>query len=257
MTFFRTVKAKNQPLEKFARKKFDRILVCGGDGTVAQVVSFLAENNIDTPLVIVPQGSANILARSLGIPVVMAKHALEYGFKHRGRHIDIIKINNSFHALVAIGCGYDALIMQKTPRSLKVRLGFLAYVWTVIKTFLFYKSKRYKLTIDGKRYQVMAKSIMVLNVLPLVNKKMMKKYLKSHISPVDGRLNIYVINPRSILDILNIFKPKIHVFKGKNIVIKSRKERKFQIDGEFLKCKTLNISVMPKAVKIVFTKKFK
>ena len=82
--WYETTKADKQPLEQFIGKKYDRIIVSGGDGTVAEVSSFMIHNKIKTPLVILPQGSANILAISLLIPLNI-RLALRFGLKNKGK----------------------------------------------------------------------------------------------------------------------------------------------------------------------------
>ena len=66
--WFETKPVKRQPLAAFKKGEFDRIIVVGGDGTVTEVASLLIKNKIKTPLVIVPQGSGNLLATTLKIP---------------------------------------------------------------------------------------------------------------------------------------------------------------------------------------------
>ena len=90
--FFETLPIKKQPLEQFSDKKYDRIVVSGGDGTVAEVTSFLIRNKIKTPLVIIPRGSANILAMSLNLPMTPGR-ALSHGLKSEKRALDAMKIN--------------------------------------------------------------------------------------------------------------------------------------------------------------------
>ncbi|MBN2087300.1 hypothetical protein JW758_03050 [Candidatus Peregrinibacteria bacterium] len=247
--WFETLKCEKQPLEQFKSKKFDRIIVSGGDGTVAEVSSFLIHNKIKTPLIILPQGSANILAVSLSLPLNL-KSALLYGLRNKRKALDAMQINNMQYGMICTGCGYDTLIMSKTPRSLKRKIGAWAYLWIFIKTIFLYRSKPYKLTIDGKRHVVVAKTILIFNILPLGHLKISKPFTKHQIIPNDGLLNIYVINPRPIRDFFR-FSRHLLVFQGKKISIKSKKKRQFQIDGDVFKGKTMQIEVIPKAINIV------
>lgn len=247
--FFETIKAERQPLEQFIGKKYDRIIVSGGDGTVAEVTSFLIHNKIKTPLVIIPQGSANILAISLQLPLGV-KQALLKGLKNEGRILDAMKINNKHYGMIAAGSGYDTLIMSRTSRNLKRRIGFLAYLCTVFKTIFYYRSKPYKLYIDDKRESVIAKTIISFNILPLGHLKITKPFLGTQILPDDGLLNIFVLNPRPIRDFFR-FKKAVKIFKGKKISIKTKEERRFQIDGNVFKGTSLSIELIPKAINIV------
>ncbi len=248
--FFETLPVANQPLEQFAKKKYDRIVVSGGDGTVAEVTSFLIERKIKTPLVIIPQGSANILAVSLQIPLVPGM-ALRRGLKKEGRALDAMKINRKRYGMIATGVGYDTMVMAETPRYLKRKIGFFAYLWTVIKTILYYHAHPYKLTIDGKRFTTIAKTIMAFNILPLGNLKITKPFIGTPISPEDGKLNIFSLNPKPVRNILG-FKRMVKIFSGKKISIKTKKARRYQIDGNVFKGKTVTIEVIPKAIYIAY-----
>ena len=226
------------------------MIVSGGDGTVAEVTSFMIANNMRTPLVIIPQGSANILAISLGLPLTPGL-ALNRGLNKEGRPLDAMKINNRYYGMIATGMGYDTLVMQKTPRTLKRRIGFFAYVWTVLKTILIYRAHPYKLTIDGKRTSVMAKTILAFNILPLGHLKISRPFLGTPILPTDGLLNVFSLNPRPMRTLFG-FKKLIQVFQGKKIIIKSKKTRRYQIDGNVFKGKTVSIEVLPKAIYIAY-----
>jgi len=247
--WFETTKTKKQQLKQFIGKKYEKIIVSGGDGTVAEISSFIIKNKIKIPLIILPQGSANILALSLHIPLNI-RTALKFGLKNNGKLLDAMHINRKRHGMIATGCGYDTLVMKKTPRSLKRKLGVFAYIWIIIKTILFYRSKPYRLTIDGEKHIVIAKTILIFNILPLGHLKITKPFIKNQIIPNDGILNIYVLNPRPIRDLFH-FNKQLKVFQGKTISIKSKKKRYFQIDGDVFKGKTIQIEILPKAISIV------
>ncbi len=248
--WFETIKAKRQPLDQFKNKKYDKIIVSGGDGTVAEVASFLIEHKIKTPLIIIPQGSGNILAVSLRLPLTVGR-ALNKGLNNKGKELDAIRVNNRYYSLIATGCGYDTIVMSKTPRSLKRKVGVLAYAWTILKTIFYYRSKPYRLSIDGRRHILMAKSIMCFNILPLANLKITEPFIGHRILPDDGLINIYALNPRPIRDFLK-FRKAIKIFTGKKISIKSKRNKKYQIDGNVFKGRTVNLEVMHNAIRIVY-----
>jgi len=248
--FFETLPIKEQPLEQFAKNKYDRIVVSGGDGTVAEVTSFLIQKKIKTPLVIIPQGGANILAVSLQLPLIPGM-ALNHGLKSKGKALDAMKINNKQYGMICTGVGYDTMVMAETPRYLKRHIGFFAYLWTIIKTILYYHSHPYKLTIDGKREFVMSKTIMAFNILPLGHLKINKPFIGTQILPNDGLLNIFSLNPKPVRNMLG-FRKMIQIFKGKKISIKTKKARRFQIDGNVFKGKTVTIEALPKAIYIAY-----
>lgn len=248
--FFMTLPQERQPLERFLGKKYDRIVVAGGDGTVAEVTSFLIHNKLKTPLVIIPRGSANLLALSLGIPM-QVRWALLHGLKKEGKLLDAMCVNRKYYGMIAAGLGYDTMIMKKTTRTLKRKLGFFAYLWTVLKTIFVYRSQPYYISVDGYRQKVMAKTILAFNLLPMGDIKLIKPVIGTSISPNDGLLNVFAVNPRPVRELFR-FKKIFQIFEGKQISIKTKKERHFQIDGNVYKGKSLTIDVLPQAIRIVY-----
>jgi len=244
--WFDTVKADQQPLEPFLGEKYDRVIVAGGDGTVASVVDFMLQNEMKIPLVIIPQGSANLLAATLGIPLFQVRKAVRHGLKNKAKKIDVMKVNGKRIGLIAVGKGYDVFLMKETTRALKRHWGLLAYVGVMIKTFFNFRRQAYKITIDGKRHHVMSKAVIVFNAFPLAYWKASQVFLGKRIVPNDGMLNVFTMGKFW----------KITPYKGKKIVIKTKEIKDYQIDGDVFSCRTLSIEILPKAVSIVHTNNF-
>ena len=61
--------AKTKDLNEALRKKFDIVLVAGGDGTVAKVARRLVKSRSKIPMTVLPLGTANNVARTLGFDV--------------------------------------------------------------------------------------------------------------------------------------------------------------------------------------------
>ena len=106
----------------------DRVIVAGGDGTVRAVAEALAGS--DTPLGIVPAGTANLLDYNLRLPRTEAP-AIEVAAAGRTRNIDLVKITvdggRTQHFAVMAGAGLDAMIMDEVSGDLKKTIGTAAY----------------------------------------------------------------------------------------------------------------------------------
>ena len=244
--WFDTVKADRQPLEPFSKKKYDRVIVVGGDGTISDVATFLIRYKMKVPLIVLSQGSANLIATGLGIALFNMKRALTFGLKNMPQDIDVMEVNGKYIGLIAIGRGYDAFMMEQTPRSMKRKWGLFAYVWVLLKTYFVYRCRPYRITVDGKRHHVVARSIIVLNILPFES-FVSRWLLKQHVKPNDGVLNLFVLKSNHMIE----------SYSGKEITIKAAKERHFEIDGDLFKSRTFQVKVLPKALRIVYKKKFK
>lgn len=107
----------------------DVVVAVGGDGTVRAVAEVLAGTEV--ALGIVPQGTGNLLARNLGVPLDDVTAALERVQDGEPRSIDIgwVEFEGEKRAFtVMVGFGVDAQMLVETNDDLKDRAGWLAYV---------------------------------------------------------------------------------------------------------------------------------
>lgn len=109
------------------------VIAAGGDGTVRAVAEVLA--GTDTELAIVPQGTGNLLARNLGVPLGSVKAALTRAVEASARQIDLGWVDidrdgaiETHGFVVMVGFGLDAHMLAETSDDLKKRAGWLAYV---------------------------------------------------------------------------------------------------------------------------------
>jgi len=102
----------------------DLLIAAGGDGTVAKVAEIALECQV--PLAILPAGSANALARDLGLPFDPGAAARLIFGPHLVRQIDIGRCNG--HPFLHMGgAGIDSKMFLATDTRLKKRHGFMAY----------------------------------------------------------------------------------------------------------------------------------
>jgi diacylglycerol kinase (ATP) len=106
------------------------VVVAGGDGTVNAAARGLMETGL--PLGILPAGTANDLARTLGIPADFA-HAARIVADGRLRRIDIGMANDvPFFNVASIGFGVD--LARALTRDSKRRWGTLGYALAALRT---------------------------------------------------------------------------------------------------------------------------
>ena len=116
---------------------YDVIVAFGGDGTLNEVANGLAGS--DVPLTVLPGGSTNVVARTLGIPndvVDATEHLLSLADDFRPRRIDLGTAGER-HFIFSCGVGIDATVVKRVdahPR-LKARLGPYYYSWAAISGF--------------------------------------------------------------------------------------------------------------------------
>src|SRR6266498_1205684 len=115
------------------KKGFERFLAVGGDGTISSVASGLVKTKI--PLVIIPTGTVNALARELQIPFNLDE-AVRWWVDGdtRSKFIDVIEARERFY-LLNVSAGASAKIMKEAKREDIHRFGVLVYIWNAIKQF--------------------------------------------------------------------------------------------------------------------------
>lgn len=111
----------------------DTVVVCGGDGTVHEVLQNLV--GTDVALGVIPMGTANALAADLGMKK-SPKQAVRALLGARPVRVPVGRIqyrasdgvDRSRYFTVAAGVGADALLMARMDPVLKRRLGYLLYM---------------------------------------------------------------------------------------------------------------------------------
>lgn len=101
----------------------DVVVAVGGDGTLNEVVNGL--DGFDTPLGVIPLGTANDFARQAGIPAD-ADHAMDVILLRKPVRIDTASLNGRRFLNVSTG-GIGAEATAETPSQIKATLGHIAY----------------------------------------------------------------------------------------------------------------------------------
>ncbi|HSJ30435.1 MAG TPA: YegS/Rv2252/BmrU family lipid kinase [Longimicrobiales bacterium] len=109
-----------------ARAGWDVVVAAGGDGTVNEVVNGLARVHGRTLMGVVPMGTANDFASSLGVPEDL-EAALRLAAEGPARAVDVARVNRRCFINVSTG-GFGADTSQEASRALKKHLGGFAYV---------------------------------------------------------------------------------------------------------------------------------
>jgi YegS/Rv2252/BmrU family lipid kinase len=111
-------------------KKPDLLILGGGDGTISGLVDLIVET--DTILAVLPLGTANSFARTLGIPLDL-EGAIRVIAEGAPRRIDLGKIDGDYYANCA-AIGLSPQIAETIPPGLKRWLGRAGYLgWAALQ----------------------------------------------------------------------------------------------------------------------------
>jgi len=132
--------------EAAADSRCGLVAVCGGDGTIREVVRGL--QNGEKRLVIVPGGTENLLANELGYDekVKTIINAFESGIE---KALDIGSANGRCFTSIT-GFGFDAQIVKSLNEDRQGNIDYLDYVWPIWRAFWKYKFCPIKVNVDGE-----------------------------------------------------------------------------------------------------------
>ncbi|WP_439184499.1 diacylglycerol/lipid kinase family protein [Carboxylicivirga taeanensis] len=239
-------------LAKKAVGNYDVVVAVGGDGTVNEVGSSLI--NTTTALAIIPTGSGNGLARYLDIPLRVSR-ALQVINHMQKKDIDTLKVNGQVSLNVA-GIGFDGHISHQFAKE-KNR-GPAGYVKLITREYARYKSSVYRISIDGKTYELPAFMITFANSSQWGN--------NIHIAPQakidDGLIDVCIIKEFPIYDgpslLISILDQSVDqrrydvVTRAKNITIESDSELVGHLDGEPVDLgRRAEINIQPLSLRVV------
>jgi YegS/Rv2252/BmrU family lipid kinase len=130
-------------------KPTELIIAYGGDGTIHEVVCGMAETKV--PLAILPGGTANVLAKELGIPRHL-KRAVEAIASGVPQTITLGQgAGHYFHSMA--GIGVDASIIKHLSPQLKTTLGIGGFWIEGLKHFYTYGMPLFRIVVDGMAYR--------------------------------------------------------------------------------------------------------
>lgn len=242
---------------KFAKAligKTELVVVYGGDGSVSEVAGALCGSN--TPLAIIPGGTANVIAKELGMPLT-AIEALELV---KNNLIKIINIDmgmvNKHPFIIRVNLGIMADMIINADNSLKNNIGQLAYGISAIQSFVNIEPASYKLVIDGK---IVNENSVALTVTNSGGIGIGSFSLLPGINIADGFLDVVLLNDTNIISALKVagstlFQTGSAVLKHwkcRDIIISTDKALHYLCDDIEKKAKKLHIHIIPKALNVV------
>ncbi|MEN5197063.1 diacylglycerol/lipid kinase family protein [Sphingobacterium faecium] len=233
-------------------EQYDAVIAVGGDGTINELGSALAESGI--PLGIVPEGSGNGLALYLGIPLNETA-AIRRINRFEFVEVDCGTINDRKFFNIA-GLGFDASVSENFANE-NIR-GPLGYLKSAINVLSKYKPCEYRLSIDGKQYERKAFMISVANSPQYGN----NAYIAPQASVNDGILDVCIVHqfpmyilPKMLFHLFNKSADQsdyVEIIPGKNIMIETADKSVVHIDGEPVDLgNCLNIGIISKALKVI------
>jgi len=257
---YETTGQKGEDIRQLVRdavkQGFKLFISAGGDGTLSSVIDGLVGTEI--PLVIIPTGTWNALARALDIPLQIDPAIALIFQEHKIQTIDAMDVNGKYFVL-SVSAGIGALAMRDVEREDKRRLGKFADLRKAVAELLEFRAYLFEVKIDGKLTKFRASELMVANTSILGIKALQ---LDPGIRMDDGKLNVCRIYANNLTDYLKL---GISMFRGdqkrnwnvlcvealQEVEIRSQERLPAQGDGELIGHLPITVKIRPKAIQIV------
>jgi YegS/Rv2252/BmrU family lipid kinase len=240
-------------LAERAAAQADLVIAVGGDGTVREVVAGMR----DTPasLGIIPNGSANVVARGLGIPIDPAGAARALVGPTASQSLDIVVSDDDCFVHMA-GAGFDGLMMRDTSPSLKRAVGWLAYFPPAL-SHLDDQIYHYRITVDHTAVTADARMVLLANGSFVLHPRFP---IGREIRADDGLLDVCIFTPPDIASTASVAglfalglvdrSPHFQQLTGKTVRIESDPPAPVEFDGDFVGTTPIAVRIQPAAVEV-------
>ena len=232
--------------------KPDLLILGGGDGTISGLVDLMVGH--DVMLGVLPLGTANSFARSLGIPLTI-EGAVEVIRTGQPRRIDLGMIDNDYYANCA-AMGISPKIAETVPHGLKRvggRLGYLAWA-----AYQFLRFRPFTLIVEqnGKRERLRVVEVRISNGpyhggTELVDAAAVDSgeiVVQAVCGHVKRRL---IVNWAASILRSDYRKEKVRDFRGREIKLTTIPPLPISIDGEVLARTPVTAKIAPGIIEVI------
>lgn len=234
-----------------AQEQCEAVFAFGGDGTVNEVISGIAEQEYIPTLGIIPGGTGNLIARLLGIDqnIHKAIEALDFASTRR---IDIGKCNDRYFGYIfSIGSIPEAIHHVEIEE--KTKFGPLAYVTNSMKAIIHDNTFPIHIEADDEKYSNRASHVIVLLSNYLGDIQIFKE-------SENGYGNILILKDASLASKLSLIpdllkgdvldNEKVAYMRAKHIKIISDEPLDTDLDGDQGDPLPANIRILGQHIKV-------
>lgn len=219
--------------EEAAKEKYEAVIVFGGDGTVNEVISGIAEKEYIPKLGIIPGGTGNLITKLVQIDqdIDKAIEGLDFNLTNK---IDIGKANDHYFGYIfSVGSLPEAI--HNVEIEDKTKFGMFAYAINTVKSVIRDEVFNIKIETENGNYEGEASQVLVLLSNYFSDKKIFDENKV-------GYANILILKDASIFSKLSLIpdllkgdvveNDSIEYIKAKTIKFSSDIEIESDIDGD-------------------------
>ncbi len=233
------------------------IVAVGGDGQAAAVAAGLVGS--DATFALLPAGSANDYARTLGMPRGNVAGAVQAIAAGRTARVDTIKVkvaHTERHFLNVVGTGFDAAVAGRAEKIPMFR-GAGRYVLAIMAELPRFKAATITLTVDGVTRDLRAMMVAIANGTSYGGGMRVAPGAKL----ASGQLEVCVVGEVSKPEFLRAFPrvfrgthvthPAVTMLSGQEVTISADRPLRLIGDGEWFGELPATVTVDPASLTVV------
>ena len=242
-------------VQKAISENADRVVACGGDGTINEVAQLLVETEI--PLAIIPLGSGNGIARHFKIPFGISK-AIQIIKNNKLARMDVGVVNGNYF-FGNMGCAIESHFIRNYQKN--QWHGIFAYFIAFLIAVVGFKHQRIQIEYGKEKRKISPFILLISNT----NQQGYNFSLTPQAQSDDGLMDLFWMEKSNIFSrikfLINTLMRRKLASEGCNLLslsalkIDHLSEGDFcvQIDGEYLAVayKHLEITVLPKKLNVI------
>lgn len=237
---------------------YDLIILGGGDGSVSSVADFLVDHH--ATLGLLPLGTANDFARTLGIPFSVEKACEEAIARGKVVDVDLGLAGDNYYVNVA-SVGLSAEVARALSPALKRSLGSLAYPAALVKALSRHEPFSARLSFPGGDHEPVELE-RLLQVAVGNGRFYGGGLVVAPDSGIDDRyLDVYTIEMGSLKDLVGVARglrsgrfvesKLVSHYRTKHLLLETEPELPVNVDGELVASTPRRFSLAPNALKVL------
>ncbi len=226
---------------------YDILVFAGGDGTFHHVVNALSNHQYRPILGIIPCGTLNDASKNFGYNRNIA-HSLKMISKGLVKEVDVLKVNNHY-GVFSLSVGTFSDIPYKVKANKKKRFHVLSYYGLALKSLVRKGHVQGEISINNEKpFCFSAPFLLVLNSQYMGGFK-----INNQAKLDDGLADLLYTSDGWFNGLFRFFfrQRKVHKFSFNEANITMNKKSSWDIDGEELVAKKVNIKVLKNHLKII------
>jgi YegS/Rv2252/BmrU family lipid kinase len=240
-----------EPVVKAAIAKAPMVIIGGGDGSLSAAVDhFLGQKTV---FAILPLGTANSFARTLGIPLDL-DGAIEVIANGRRKRIDLGCIDGDYFANAA-AMGLSPLIADTVPHKLKKYFGMAGYLIWAARVAVKFRPFRLKVDDGTTVHKVWATEARIANGTHHGGVELVESQ-----SLDSGEIVVQAVTGKSVFGLAwswfaTLFKLRrreltVTEFRGTKLYVEARPRQKISVDGEIAAKTPVTVTIARGAIEV-------